>query len=92
MVGLAQVEEPVYCTMDLCWDGSSRDPRDCSCPEKDFAEIYCIASMCPDGSPRSSIDCSCPDDGLYLVEIKETEESLDMTHDEEKKGDKNDEK
>jgi hypothetical protein len=26
--------EPVVCTQDLCWDGSSRDPVDCSCPEE----------------------------------------------------------
>jgi len=26
--------EPVVCTEDLCWDGSSRDPVDCSCPEE----------------------------------------------------------
>lgn len=26
--------EPVICTEDLCWDGSSRDPVDCSCPEE----------------------------------------------------------
>jgi hypothetical protein len=24
--------EPVACPEDLCWDGSSRDPVDCSCP------------------------------------------------------------
>ena len=23
----------IVCTQDLCWDGSSRDPSDCSCPE-----------------------------------------------------------
>ena len=26
--------EPVACPEDLCWDGSSRDPVDCSCPEE----------------------------------------------------------
>jgi len=26
--------EPVVCPEDLCWDGSSRDPVDCSCPEE----------------------------------------------------------
>ncbi|MDP6906592.1 MAG: S8 family serine peptidase, partial [Candidatus Thalassarchaeaceae archaeon] len=26
--------EPVVCTTDLCWDGSSRDPINCSCPEE----------------------------------------------------------
>ncbi len=24
--------EPVICTTDMCWDGSNRDPADCSCP------------------------------------------------------------
>ena len=24
--------DPVMCPTDLCWDGSSRDPADCSCP------------------------------------------------------------
>ena len=26
--------EPVDCPTDICWDGSSRDPVDCSCPEE----------------------------------------------------------
>jgi len=26
--------EPVVCPTDICWDGSSRDPVDCSCPEE----------------------------------------------------------
>jgi len=25
-------KEEVFCPQDLCWDGSSRDPKDCSCP------------------------------------------------------------
>tara|TARA_B100000282_G_C31425464_1_gene351062 strand:- start:191 stop:439 length:249 start_codon:yes stop_codon:yes gene_type:complete len=25
-------DQPIFCPMDLCDDGSSRDPRDCSCP------------------------------------------------------------
>jgi hypothetical protein len=25
-------ETDIVCTTDLCWDGSSRDPADCSCP------------------------------------------------------------
>jgi hypothetical protein len=30
--------EPVACPEDLCWDGSSRDPVDCSCPEESEPE------------------------------------------------------
>lgn len=28
----------VVCTMDMCWDGSSRDPTDCSCPIDYYGE------------------------------------------------------
>ena len=31
--------EPVICTEDLCWDGSSRDPADCGCPVETEPEI-----------------------------------------------------
>jgi len=27
-----QLPDPVVCPTDVCWDGSSRDPVDCSCP------------------------------------------------------------
>ena len=30
--------EPVVCATDLCWDGSSRDPVDCSCPDEPSPE------------------------------------------------------
>jgi hypothetical protein len=36
----------VVCTADLCWDGSSRDPLDCSCPED---SVVCTADLCWDG-------------------------------------------
>jgi len=31
--------EPVICPTDICWDGSSRDPVDCSCPEEPDPEL-----------------------------------------------------
>ncbi|MEC9090686.1 MAG: amidohydrolase family protein, partial [Candidatus Thermoplasmatota archaeon] len=30
--------EPVACPTDLCWDGSTRDPADCSCPDQPSPE------------------------------------------------------
>ena len=37
--------EPVVCTEDLCWDGSSRDPVDCSCPEEPEPEPETSANL-----------------------------------------------
>ena len=33
--GSCDYTQTVICTEDLCWDGSSRDPTDCSCPPED---------------------------------------------------------
>lgn len=66
-------EEGQVCTEDLCWDGSTRDPFDCSCPgEWDYpnapnqqqdgttcGEKY----ICADGITWSDPNfCDCPED------------------------------
>lgn len=53
------LEDMIECPRDLCWDGSSRDPRDCSCPE----ELFCTEDLCADGSVRYEENwCMCPED------------------------------
>lgn len=32
--------QPIFCPMDLCDDGSSRDPRDCSCPNERGLDLF----------------------------------------------------
>ena len=62
---------PIVCTTDLCWDGSSRNSTDCSCPPEeenksdnenltDQDSIVCPMDLCWDGSSRNATDCSCP--------------------------------
>jgi hypothetical protein len=46
--------EPVVCTTDICWDGSSRNPLDCSCPTEPEPEPA-LDSSDPAGGADSSM-------------------------------------
>ena len=57
--------EPVVCPTDICWDGSSRDPVDCSCPDE------------PEPETEPSVNLKgTPGDYMILGELAATEPTM----------------
>ena len=57
--------EPVVCPTDICWDGSSRDPVDCSCPDEPE----------PETEPSVNLKVT-PGDYMILGELAATEPTM----------------
>ena len=47
------------CPMDLCWDGSSRNATDCSCPS--CADLRWVMDPCKEGQSWNYDSCRCED-------------------------------
>lgn len=61
-----QCTELAMCTMDICWDGSSRNEFDCSCPPEN--EV-CPDVLCPDGSMQNPEDCQCTEYAICTEDL-----------------------
>ena len=74
LCALYQVNAQVICTKDMCPDGSSRSPIDCSCPTPfistvvvEIEPVVCTQDLCWDMSPRNPKDCSCPTEPVFCI-------------------------